>query len=431
MPFALAALIVIGAAWGFRALTAPAQIVDYESAQRVAPGFIIPAEVDRLIAAYERRITETTNASDYQILGTLYLEKARLTGDPSRYLAAEAAFERAKELFPSDPAARIGLASALYSLHRFDAAYEEAELVHRAVGRLDALATMADAALALGEYELAEQHLSALDQSAGDTAPILVRKAEWARLDGRGEEAIDLAGAAVEATAASGNPRQRSWYRTFAAQMAFYLGRYEVGMDLIAEALEDDPGSLTAQVTNGRLLAATGDYAAAIETYKTVTETSPDPTFLAELVDLYVLTGDSDSAEDARTTIEVAATLAEADQVYDRAFALYLADHGEDTERAVEIARGELERRSDVGAWDALAWTLLADGQVQQAAEAVDEALALGTLDARFLYHAGMVAAAAGDETRAKMLLEESLSLSPGFQPVQAVRARETLGSLP
>ena len=57
-------------------------------------------------------------------------------------------------------------------------------------------------------------------------------------------------------------------------------------------------------------------------------------------------------------------------------------------------------------------------------------ALALGTHDALLQYHAGMIANALGDTARARQLLQAALNLNPGFDPLQAARARATLDTL-
>ena len=55
---------------------------------------------------------------------------------------------------------------------------------------------------------------------------------------------------------------------------------------------------------------------------------------------------------------------------------------------------------------------------------------AFGTHDAKLLYHAGMIAAAVGDPTRARTLLTDALELDASFDPLAATRAREQLAAL-
>lgn len=430
--FVLASVLVVAGAWLVRGLVAPPAIVDNPSSSdgRLAPSFIDADELDRLISAYERRITTHTDALDFRTLGYLYLEKARTTGDVSRYVAAREAFERAVDLFPTDPSSRVGMAASHYGLHDFATARNTARQVYDATGRLDALAIVTDAAYALGDYEVARNELRALSDAAGDQPGVLVRRAEAARIDGDREGALTLSDEALAQAAETNNPRLLSWYEAFAAQMRMHLGGYEDGLALAESSLARDPESDTARLVTARLRAANGDLAGAIELYELLAEPRPDPTYLSELGDLYLLVGREDNAQDAHATVEVAAELAEAEGVYDRVISNHLADHEIATTRAVEIARGELERRQDVGAHDALAWALFADGRYGEAAESMQRAMARGTLDARFHYHAGLIAAALGDADEARTHLEAALTLSPEFQPLQADRARRTLAGL-
>ncbi len=66
-------------------------------------------------------------------------------------------------------------------------------------------------------------------------------------------------------------------------------------------------------------------------------------------------------------------------------------------------------------------------GRIAEAKGAMEEALKLGTLDARLLYHAGVIARATGDQAAASDYLQRALALNAGFDPLQSKIARETL----
>jgi len=130
--------------------------------------------------------------------------------------------------------------------------------------------------------------------------------------------------------------------------------------------------------------------------------------------------------------VEAIAGLAgDAANVYDRTLVLFLADHGQDPARAVRMAESELRVRKDVYGYDAYAWALLAAGRTADAQTAIDQAQAVGTRDAKILYHAGMIALAAGRPTDAKTDLTAALALDPGFDPLGVTRARAALANLP
>lgn len=430
--FLLAVVGVIALAWQVRPEPrADPRISTLESRGGLTPAFIPAEEIDRLIAAYERRVKEQTDALDFRTLGLLYLEKGRSDGDVARFEAAAEAFGRAAELFPSDVEIRIGSAAAAFAVHEFDKARTVAAEVYGVTGRVDALALMFDAALAMGDYEEAEGLLDELMAAVGDQPGLLVRRAEWARLNGRVEELRSISDEILTSIADSSNPRFRSWFDAFVAQLLFDLGEYARGLALAETAVEADPESPLARVVLARHLAATGEPGRARTIYEEVVEAVPDPTYLAELVSLHEATGQTERADAVYEAIAVSAEIARGTGVYDQALAVALADRGDNPDLAVEIADANLSTRQDVGAFDALAWALHSAGRNEEAWVAAREAISRGTIEPVFYYHAGMIALARGDTDSAGEMLETALSLSPRFDPLHAVEAETALATLP
>jgi len=113
--------------------------------------------------------------------------------------------------------------------------------------------------------------------------------------------------------------------------------------------------------------------------------------------------------------------------LYNRLFALFLADHDLKAEEAYADAKKEYETRRDIYGADALAWTALKAGKLDEAQSAIKDALRLGTRDARLFYHAGMIARARGDAASARDYLQRALKLNPQFDPLQATIAAKAL----
>ena len=80
--------------------------------------------------------------------------------------------------------------------------------------------------------------------------------------------------------------------------------------------------------------------------------------------------------------------------------------------------------------YDALAWSLYKNQRYEEARRASQEALKLGSPEALFFYHAGMIANALGDGATARMKLNKALELNAGFDFGQASIARDTLGRM-
>lgn len=113
--------------------------------------------------------------------------------------------------------------------------------------------------------------------------------------------------------------------------------------------------------------------------------------------------------------------------LYNRQLALFYADHDLKPEEAYANAAREYEVRHDIYGADAVAWTALKAGKITDAQAAMREALRLGTHDARFLYHAGMIARAAGDQNASRDYLSRALALNAQFDPLQARLAKRAL----
>jgi Flp pilus assembly protein TadD len=106
-----------------------------------------------------------------------------------------------------------------------------------------------------------------------------------------------------------------------------------------------------------------------------------------------------------------------------RELIFYYAGRADDPEEALRVAEAEIARRGDLLTRDAYAWALHRNGRSAEAWEQVSRALGLDTKDARILYHAGVIAAANGDSSRARELFEESLAANPRSKAADDARA--------
>ncbi|MGI8516879.1 MAG: tetratricopeptide repeat protein [Acidimicrobiia bacterium] len=393
------------------------------------PSFLPANELERLVATYEQRTTEVSTPSDFLNLGQLYLEQARVSSDPARYLQAQAAFQIASDLSPDDPTPVVGLARTALALHDFTTAAEVAERVLVDIpSRLDALAVVADAKMAIGDVAAAHAAIDRLRGEAGEVPPVVVRQAQLAWLEGQLDESLELARAAVPA--GETNPQRLAWYQAYASNSAFLFGEVEVAGELSMLALANDPQSIPALTVASRVAAAEGDIERSISLLEQATAAVPDPELNGELGDLYLMTGEEELAEEQFGLVEVIGTLAEAQDVFNRQVARFYADHDLQTERALALAAAELEIRQDPLGFDTYAWILYRAGRFDDALAAIDQAKAGGFQDAELFYHEGLIAIALGDGDRAVRSLEAALALNPHFDLLGAADATRLLAEL-
>jgi tetratricopeptide (TPR) repeat protein len=176
--------------------------------------------------------------------------------------------------------------------------------------------------------------------------------------------------------------------------------------------------------------AAEGQLPRAVELYEQAVRLQPQPERLAALGDLHLLLGQTEAAETRYEQLRAIVRLESDAGRGSRAGALFLANHGESAELAVQLAEAELESRRDVYSLDAHAWALLSAGRPAEAAEQIRLARAHGTQDPLLDYHGAMIALALGDREDGQRLLEAALDGNPGFDPLQAERARQALAEL-
>src|SRR5439155_27115786 len=106
--------------------------------------------------------------------------------------------------------------------------------------------------------------------------------------------------------------------------------------------------------------------------------------------------------------------------------ALFEASHGCPV-RAVALARRAWAEAPGVRSADALGWALTRAGRPAAGLRFAHRALALGSRDPMFLFHAGLSAQAAGRASEARAYLGESLALNPRFSSLYAPRAERAL----
>jgi len=401
------------------------------------PAAELPADDDA--AAGTVRFLEERVRSDpddfvaHNKLTGYYLRKVQETGDVQYLeLAARAARASLKSVpVEMNTGGLAGLAQAEYTAHNFAAARDHALRLKELEPRKSLpYMLLGEALLELGDYEQAEQAFTQMQKLGGGSFSVETRLARVDWLHGRMTAARDRYARALALALDEAVPSREvvAWCRWQLGEVAFARGDYETAERHYRESLTTYPDYYRALAALGRVRAAQGDLAGGIEQYEKVVRRLPDPAFVAALGDLYKLAGKEKEAAAQYALVEQIARLSALNgALYNRQLALFYADHDLKAQEAYALAAKEYEVRRDIYGADALAWTALKAGKLEAAQKAIKEALRLQTEDARLLYHAGMIARAAGDQNGARDYLKRALALSPQFDPLQAKLAREAL----
>ncbi len=360
-------------------------------------------------------------------LGDLYYLRARETGDPSFYERAGRAYEAALAVAPRDPAALSGAATLALARHEFRAGLALARRAHRIEpGLLRPYPAIVDAQIELGRYAAAARTLERM-VSLKPNVPSYARVSYFRELNGDLDGAVRAMRLAV---AAGGGGEALAYVQTLLGKLELDRGRYRAAGVSYRAALAGSPGYPPALAGLARVASARGDLGSAIGRYREVVDRLPLPEHAIALAEAELAAGRMAAARRDLALVDVQVRLLRAAGVdVDAELAVYEADHG-DPRRALALGRGAWRRAPGVRSADAYSWALHAAGRDQEALAISREAMRLGSRDPYFLYHAGLIAAGAGQIERARTLLGRLLAQSPAFSPYHGPRARRTLEAL-
>jgi tetratricopeptide (TPR) repeat protein len=421
----------------FCALFAVLTLVNGSSSMPVLPGAAdegsgdLSARGDTATLIDDLREAAGAAPGDAQIqasLGDAYYQRSRETGDPGFYTRANRAYDAALVNDPDSFTALAGKATVALARHRFADGLILARRAHRLAPAVVApYASFVDGLIENGRYAAAGR---ALDRMVG----LKPNLAAYSRISYYRELHGDLRGAAralrLAISAGSGTVEGSAYIRSLLGDFEAMRGRYGAAELAYREALATDPAYGGALGGLALLRASRGELAPAIKALRGQVGDPPSPDALIELGELEQAAGRQRAARrhyaqglaiEQRLLAQGAGT--------DAGITLNEAEHG-DPERAVSLGREAWTSAPSVSSADAYSWALHRAGRTAAASRLSAEAMRLGSRDPEFLYHAGMIARAAGDEARAARLLGRLLKQSPRFSALHAPRARAALAGL-
>lgn len=424
------ALFLLGGAGVFGHSSAPPAARSVSPSAGALTGPAVPGgSLEGIIVGLQARLREwPDDAGSLAALGLAYVQQARVTADPSSYPKAEEALRRSLALAPDgNVEALVGLGALDLARHAFaDALAWGRRAIAVDPHEANAHGVVGDALLELGRYRQAFRAF----QTMVDTRPDI---ASYARVSYARELRGDVDGAveAMElALAAAGTPADAAWASHQLGELEFGRGAVPAAATWYERGLELDPTYVPNLAGLAKVAWAKGDLDLAIERYRDAVARYPSVEYVAALGDLYASMGRDDLAAEQYAVVEATRAIARANGVnVDLEIALFDADHG-DPESALLAAEAEWARRKSVHVADAYAWALYASGRYDEAARIFRRALELGTSNAVFLFHAGMIELARGDDDAARRLLRRAIATNPHFSILHAATAERALAEL-
>ncbi|GLZ41941.1 tetratricopeptide repeat protein [Actinokineospora sp. NBRC 105648] len=383
--------------------------------------------LERTIATAQDKLRRTPrDPATWALLGTAYIEQARVTGDATYYPKAQGALEKslAQQADGNGPAL-IGLGALANARHEFGTARDWGERARVAApDTAEVYGVLADAYTQLGQAEQATAAVQRmLDLEPGVAS--FTRAAYDLELHGRVDDARE---ALDRALAASVSVADASFCRYHLGELAFDSGKLDEAEAHYADGLRADPTNAALLQGRAKVAAARGRTDEAIAGYRDLVARVPLPQYLHEYA--LLLTAAGQPADSQFAVLDKQRTLAQASgAVDDLADSVVAADRG-DAATALRLAEAEWGRRQNVLVADAMAWALHLNGRDAEALSYADKAAALGWRNATFLFHRGVILAGLGRAGDAVSTLEEALRVNPDFSLLHGPEAQRALTEL-
>lgn len=210
--------------------------------------------------------------------------------------------------------------------------------------------------------------------------------------------------------------RTFAWLEVQRGRIAFARGRFDEAGLRYDRAARAYGGYWLVEARRAELAAARGQGAEAVALYARVAEQTQSPEIAQALGELYAYLGRPADAEPwyRRALAAYTRSVERGEVHYLHALAGYHSDVSGDVTSALRWAEADRRLRPGVAAVrDQLAWALFRAGRLADARRESTATLAMGTPDAHALYHAAMIALAAGRSDEGAALLRRVAALDP------------------
>ncbi len=351
---------------------------------------LVTVPTDQQIAALEQKLKEKQDDPATRVaLAGAFLQKMRESADGSYLDRASRLVDGVVKDVPADYGARSRQLEIEMMRHHFERVIELSKSLLATRADVVVLGLMGDAYMERGEYDNASDTY----QKMVDLRPNLAsynRVAFYRFVTGDGEGAIEVMRSAIR----MGSPvaENMAWCLADLGGMLFKTGGVADAESAYRQALARFPGYHHALAGLARIQESRGEYEAAIRSALAAQQRAPFPEYTGLLARLYRKTGREDLAKKQIDLLDVADRLERAQgEAANRNLSLAYSDLGYRTDRALELAKAELAVRRDVYTYDALAWALFNNGQLEEARAAMKQALSQRTPEPMFREHAARI----------------------------------------
>jgi tetratricopeptide (TPR) repeat protein len=369
------------------------------------------SRIDKEISRLQQQIRSRRNLQPgLEQLGWAFVAKARESFDPGFYKLAEQCARCIEKQNPQSQEAMLLRAHVLENLHRFKESETLARRLVQQRGLSFEYGLLGDALMEQGKLSDAVEAYQRMMNLKPDLRAY-ARAAHMRWLKGDLAGAIEAMQLAVSAASPS-DAESAAWVNTRLAFYEFQAGRVDVAEQRCAFALSLQNNYAPTLLLRGKMLLARNRLREAVDALRSAAKLNPLPEYQWTLAEALRATGRENEASGIEAELRKHGASSDP-----RTLALFFATRHENPGTALRLARTELDSRSDVFTHDALAWSLAAAGNLAEAYNEIQRALAEGTEDARLFFHAAVIASKAGYEADAERWLRKASELSQLLLP--------------
>jgi tetratricopeptide (TPR) repeat protein len=364
------------------------------------------SRTDREISQLQQRIRDGRNIELWlERLGWAFVAKARESFDPGFYKLAEQCALSIEKRDPQSHEAMLLQAHVLQNLHRFNESEALARRLVQQRGLSFDYGLLGDALMEQGRLNDAVEAYQRMMNLRPDLRAY-ARAAHMRWLKGDLPGAIEAMQFAVGA-ASPQDAESAAWVNTRLVYYLFQAGRLEEAGQRCAFALSLQANYPPALLLKGRILLAKDESREAVDPLQNAARLNPLPEYQWVLAEALRAAGREEEASGIEAQLRQHGASGDP-----RTLALFLSTRHESPETALQLARTELDSRSDVFTHDALAWSLAAANKLGEAHSEMQRALAEGTEDGRLFFHAAVIASKTGHTADTDRWLRKANELS-------------------
>ncbi|WP_179345675.1 tetratricopeptide repeat protein [Winogradskyella ursingii] len=333
------------------------------------------------------------------------------TGNIDYLIKAEKDLIKANELTQNDNAGLLKALAANYiSQHRFKEALELLKKAEVNGEKLNGTKKMLfDVHLELGNYIYAESYLNEIKNTSD--FDYLIRLAKWEDHKGNLDGAIENMEKAMEIAERSNLKSLKQWSYTNIADFYGHAGEIQKSYDYFLKALELDPNDAYAKKGIAWILYShenNPEEALKVLDHINTYYTSPDYNLLkSEIADFSKNEGlKAESLQAYSEAIENN----QYGEMYNKYNVMVYTEDLPDHDKAIAIAKREIENRPTPQSYDLLAWSYFKKGDIDKANEIVETYVEGKTYEPDVLYHIAEIYKAAGKTDKVKPLKEELIA---------------------